>query len=228
MGIAAVHDLRLRVTFRNPTYTGLPGVSKSWLVLKKDAAPISGRQAKCFRFSGYSYDHATGEAILSYDIDGRVLEEKIVFPWAPWPVDASRQAAFYRALELLHLVAGVSYYKAGLAVHMDTGESKIDRIMAGFLNDLYLNGLAEFAYVNGLDLSGLIDFAVNCDATPVVPDQPAEEASSQPGFSYPVDLPTRALVAMGGGKDSLVCLQMLRDAGIEVQPVCVGGFGADW
>ena len=31
------------------------------------------------------------------------------------------------------------------------------------------------------------------------------------------------MVAMGGGKDSLVCLRMLERAGIEVQPICVGG-----
>ncbi len=44
---------------------------------------------------------------------------------------------------------------------MDTGDSKIDTLMASFLNDLYRKGLAEFAYFNRLDLSGLIDFEVN-------------------------------------------------------------------
>jgi hypothetical protein len=41
----------------------------------------------------------------------------------------------------------------------------------------------------------------------------------------PVDLlmPERALVAMGGGKDSLVALHMARQGGFEVQPVAVGG-----
>ncbi|HEY5776393.1 MAG TPA: endonuclease domain-containing protein [Xanthomonadales bacterium] len=193
-------------------------MTQSLLVLQKDATPVSGKQANNFRFSGYHYDPASGEASLCYEVDGLELCEKIVFPWAPWPVDASRQAAFYRALELLHLVAGISYYKAGLAVHIDTGESRLDRVMAEFLNDLYLNGLAEFAYVNQLDLHGLIDFEINTGET-----AGTQDPSWQHPLSYPVDLPERALVAMGGGKDSLVCLQMLRDAGIEVQPVCVGG-----
>ena len=49
-------------------------------------------------------------------------------------------------------------------------------------------------------------------------------SNSEPGSNgIELDLPDRALVAMGGGKDSLVCLQMLRDAGVEVQPACVGG-----
>jgi len=166
------------------------------------------RQANCFSFSSYHYDPASGIATLSYDVDGRTLQEKITFPWAPWPVDASRQAAFYKALELLHLIAGISYYKAGLADQINACENNIDKIMADFLNDLYLQGLGEFAYVNQLDLSGKIKFEVNVDESPAVTS---------------LDLPDRALVAMGGGKDSLVCLQMLRDKGIEVQPVCVGG-----
>jgi hypothetical protein len=53
--------------------------------------------------------------------------------------------------------------------------------------------------------------------------QDSSPDQQSPLGAYPVDLPERALVAMGGGKDSLVCLGMLREAGIEVQPACVGG-----
>lgn len=161
-----------------------------------------------FGFTGREYDSSTGEATLSYDIDGLQICEKIIFPWAPWPVDASRQAAFQQALELLHLIAGISYYKAGLARHINVGEIRLDAALAGFLNHLYLHGLGEFAYLNKLDLSGLIHF---------------EEMTGESRSAMELDMPERALVAMGGGKDSLVCLQMLRDAGVEVQPVCVGG-----
>ena len=182
-----------------------------------------GRQAACFSFADCHYDPGSGAATFSYRVDGTVLQEKINFPRAPWPQDVSRQSAFYRALELLHLVAGISYYKAGLARRIDTGELKIDRLTADFLNELYINGLAEFAYVNQLDLAGLIDFAVNIN------ESTAEEQASDHPFaalgSHTFELPDRALVAMGGGKDSLVCLQMLQFAGIEVQPVCVGGSG---
>jgi len=198
-------------------------VSKSWQVLKKHDIRVSGKQANCFSFVGYQYEPTSGEATLSYDTDGRTLVEKIIFPWAPWPVDASRQAAFFKALELLHLIAGISYYKAGLATRMDTGESQVGQVMAGFLNELYLKGLGEFAYVNRLDLSGLIDFEINIDEAPVREKLRGEIFPAQFSGSYPVDLPDRALVAMGGGKDSLVCLRMLEAAGVEVQPACVGG-----
>jgi len=39
----------------------------------------------------------------------------------------------------------------------------------------------------------------------------------------PLILPERALVAMGGGKDSLVGLDVLQQADMSVMPVCVGG-----
>lgn len=170
------------------------------------------KQAECFSFSDCQYDPASGEARLSYEVDGQALHETITFPWAPWPVDASRQAAFFQALELLHLVAGISYYKAGLARRIDPGKSSIDSAMAAFLNDLYLQGLGEFAHINQLDLSGLINFEINTN-----------KASAGSSTAIDTELPDRALVAMGGGKDSLVCLQMLREAGVEVQPACVGG-----
>lgn len=174
------------------------------------------RRAKCFSFSGYQYDAAGGVATLTYVVDGRTLQEIITFPWAPLPVDAARQAAFFQALELLHLIAGISYYKAGLAQRIDPGENRIDAVVADFLNELYQQGLGEFAYINQLDLSGFINFEVNIKQTP---------GAGLPTGSCAqlLDLPERALVAMGGGKDSLVCLQMIRDAGVEVQPVCVGG-----
>jgi len=172
------------------------------------AAPDKDKRAACFSFTSCEYDPPSGEAVLTYTVDGLSLEERITFPWAPWPVDASRQAAFFKALELLHLVAGISYYKAGLAVNIDPGANRLDNIVAGFLNGLYEQGLAEFAYVNQLDLSGVIHFAANGGTIPT---------------DIELDMPDRALVAMGGGKDSLVCLQMLRSAEVEVQPVCVGG-----
>ena len=168
----------------------------------------SGRQASRFSFSGHHYDAVTGEATLAYDVDGQSMVETITFPWAPWPTDASRQAAFFQALEVLHLIVGISYYKAGLARHIDLAGCRVEEPLAGFLNELYQQGLAEFAYVNELDLSGLIKFEANTNTAPAARD---------------LDLPERALVAMGGGKDSLVCLQLLRDAGVEVQPACVGG-----
>ena len=169
---------------------------------------LGGLKADCFRFLNCSFEARTGEAVLAYAFDdGEPLYERIVFPLAPWPGDASRQAAFRRALELLHLVAGVSYYKTCVPAQMDPVDHRLDADLAAFLRQLYVRGLGEFAYLNAVDLQPRVNFPVNATRAP----RPLD-----------LDLPERALLAVGGGKDSLVSLEMLREAGLEVQPAWVG------
>jgi hypothetical protein len=149
-----------------------------------------------------------GVAHLVYRFDkGPDLVESFHFPYSPWPPEASRQAAFTQALQLLHLIVGISYYKAGLCPELGFDGSQPDPQLAGFLTDLYSQGLAEFAYVNELNLAGKARF----------------EGRGVPPGAHSLILPDRALVAMGGGKDSLVGLGLLIEAGLEVQPICVGG-----
>ena len=74
------------------------------------------REARWFQFTRCSYDPVEAVVRLVYRFDnGPELTEHIRFPHAPWPPEPSHQAAFERALHILHLVAGVSYYKAGLS-----------------------------------------------------------------------------------------------------------------
>jgi hypothetical protein len=172
-------------------------------------------RAERFQFLEHRYDPHTGVATLAYGFGrGAPLVETITFPYAPWPEDPARQAAFLRALGLLHLVAGVSYYKAALPPVIDAGEQVLDARLAAFLENTWTEGLAEFAHVNELDLSGRIRF-------PVASGTDTETARGM-SLAEPLELPARALVAIGGGKDSLVSLEWLRETGIEVQPVTVG------
>ncbi len=161
-----------------------------------------------FQFLEQVHDPATGELRLSYRFDeGTVLEERIVFPYAPWPSDASRQRAFDAAASALHLIAGVSYYKACVPPRMELGDHLLSPPLAQLLQQVYVDGLAEFALAHKLNLRERVNF---------------EPSRAQSPGSAPLGLPDRALVAIGGGKDSLVSLDLLRRAGVEVQPVCVG------
>ncbi len=165
------------------------------------------RKARCFEFTRCEFDPLRGVASLVYRFDnGPELIERIRFPYAPWPPEASRQAAFEQALYLLHLVAGVSYYKAGLSHEMRFAQRDPDPELAAFLTELYVQGLGEFAYINQVDLVSRISFP----------------GTGAPTVAIDLILPQRALHAMGGGKDSLVGLRLLQQAGIEVQPVCIG------
>ena len=118
--------------------------------------PGDPRQAKAFRFVRAAY--AQGEAQLVYAFDkGPELIERIAFPDAP-SLAPERQTAFDAALRLLHLIAGVSYYKAGVPGEIVVEGAPLDTATAALLDELYLHGLAEFAYQNKLELRGRISF----------------------------------------------------------------------
>ena len=70
---------------------------------------------RSFRFVRCSLDADTGVARLVYAFDdGPELTETVTIPGAPFMLDAQREAAAQRALRLLHLITGVSYYKAAV------------------------------------------------------------------------------------------------------------------
>ena len=70
---------------------------------------------RAFRFVRCTFDAETGIARLVYAFDdGPELVEAVTVPGAPFALDAARADAVQRALRLLHLVAGISYYKAAV------------------------------------------------------------------------------------------------------------------
>ena len=163
------------------------------------------RNARRFRFVRRGYADGVATLVYAFD-DGPELVERITFPDAP-AVAAERRAAFDAALDVLHLVAGVSYYKAGVPPDIVVESSALDAPMAAFLDALYLHGLGEFAYHNKLDLRGRIAFL------------PSEQKASG---AAQVGLPRRALVPIGGGKDSLVSVELLKSANEPATAVWVG------
>ena len=162
-----------------------------------------------FRFVRCRFSADTGVAELAYAFDhGPELVETVTVPGAPFALEPARVAAVERALRLLHLIAGVSYYKAAVPGEIRIDSYTIDAATAALLEQVYLNGLGEFAYRNGLDLRGRIRF----------PFDPALATAAAPALG----LGERALVAIGGGKDSLVSIEALRAASVEQVVTWIG------
>jgi hypothetical protein len=163
---------------------------------------------RTFRFVRCGFDPATGIARLVYAYDdGPELVETITVPGAPFDLTGARAQAAESALRLLHLIAGVSYYKAAVSERILIDDYAIDADTAALLELIYLNGLGEFAYRNGLDLHERIRFPH------------AGPAAAAPALG----LREHALVAIGGGKDSLVSIEALRTLGIEQTVTWIGG-----
>jgi len=162
-----------------------------------------------FRFVRCEFDATSGIARLVYAFDdGPELVETITVPGAPFALEGARASAVERALQLLHLIAGVSYYKAAVPKAIRIDAYSIDGETAALLEDIYVHGLGEFAYRNGLDLHGRIRFP---------------HGGSPSASAPPLGLREHALVAIGGGKDSLVSIEALRNLGIAQTVTWIGG-----
>ncbi len=165
-------------------------------------------QVACFRFVGCDFSADTGVARLVYAFDdGPQMVETVTIPGAPFQLDGERAAAVQRALQLLHLIAGVSYYKAGVPETVRIDSYSVDAETAALVESIYLNGLGEFAYRNGLNLRGRFRLPVQ----------------GEPTAAPALGLRPHALVAIGGGKDSLVSIEALRRAGVDETVTWIGG-----
>lgn len=164
---------------------------------------------RAFRFVRCSFDAETGVARLVYAFDeGPELTETVTIPGAPFALDATRAQAVEHAVRLLHLITGVSYYKAAVPNEIRIEGYAIDAATAVLMEQVYVHGLGEFAYRNGLSLHGRVRF-------PVAAQAPAPAAAA--------GLREHALVAIGGGKDSLVSIEALRGAGVDQTVTWIGG-----
>ena len=152
-----------------------------------------------FICEAYRFEQATGALSLRYAFDtGQRFEEHIVFPVGARQLTAQEGEALDRLFRMLLLACGVSYYKAFAPARLTCGAFPIDRPTVAFFTDFYVNGLAEFAYRNGIDLASRLHIAVD-----------AIDAPSAIGLA----LPRRTCVPVGGGKDSIVTIECLKQAG---------------
>lgn len=143
-----------------------------------------------FNFLDYEFDAAAKQLQLHYGYDELRFTESYRFDFEFAAYDP---AALDRAIQLLFLIAGVSYYKLyappAIAIH----KGQVDAQLSRFLSKTYQKGLGEFFYVNQLDPHRTITFPVNHDDL-----LPLPAAGSG------------AIVGIGGGKDSLVSIEILR------------------
>lgn len=146
-----------------------------------------------FIFKAYSFDKTSKTLTLNYGFDEQLnFSEQYKFDFDF--VDFNDEQ-LDRACRLLFLLAGISYYKAYLPPKISLGGLTISRSLSKFLSQTYQNGLGEFFYVNHLDPNTTIEF-------------PAETDETEPNLSSTT--PSGLLVGIGGGKDSLLSVEILR------------------
>ena len=146
-----------------------------------------------FRYESARLDPGRGLLSCRYSLGDREFCERVTFdPGGSWGDPAVGEAA-----RLVFLLAGVSYYKTAAPPVIDLGHTGVTDAERRFLRSFYLDGLGEFAYRNGLDLSGLRI------------EGPARPEGDHPAAGPPA-APSRPLVPFGGGIDSIVTVEHVR------------------
>lgn len=161
------------------------------------------RQYSTFHFSSYSWNHHAGKITLKYSLDNEIFFEETIL--LPEPVSDERlkekEWEIERLLFALHLIGGVSYYKTCLPKTMKIESGGLSRAQAKFWNLVYEKGLGEFFYKNDIDFRGLVNFPA---------DLVEEEKPPAIRKKIVVKPISRILVPIGGGKDSMVTVELLR------------------
>lgn len=176
---------------------------------RSDSSSFDPASIRRFRFVDRRFDAASATVFLEYALDDSVrFVEEIEFPGARAPSDTAGRAALERTVEALHLAAGVSYYKAAAPPEIVVERGSLSPAAAAFFRELYVQGLGEFAYRNQIDLREQLEF-------------PAAGADRQ---AIELDLPRRTAVPVGGGKDSVVTIEALKEGGEPMALISVGDF----
>lgn len=153
-------------------------------------------------------DFADGTATFRYGLDGLSFTETLSFS-PGYASDAARSNAFRKLLDLTALVLGVSYYKLKAPYEIDAHALRLTEAERAFGLDIYENGLGEFYARNRLERFGRLELTATSDESVI---------------TAPV-LQSRALLPIGGGKDSLVSVALLEEAGIDFTPFAVNPRG---
>ena len=175
------------------------------------ATPSQARRGQEFRYESYRLDPASGLLSCRYSLDGQAFEERVTFS-SPGPVPRWDSPAVAAAARLIFLLAGVSYYKTAAPPVISMGGTALTPRERAFLRAFYLDGLGEFGYRNGIDLSGLRIEGPEAEQIPAAGTGPAGTGPAGPGPAQPPAAGTRrALVPFGGGIDSIVTVELVRD-----------------
>jgi hypothetical protein len=149
-------------------------------------------RADRFIYEGYEIDAPGRRVVCDYSLGPHRFTEEIRFDV---PANADDEGAAWdspavdAAARILFLLAGISYYKTGAPPVVDLGSTATTEDERAFLRTFYVEGLGEFAYRNGLDLTGIEV------AGPEAGEHRLAGTALRPGHP---------LVPFGGGIDSIV------------------------
>ena len=178
-----------------------------------------------FYYHGYETRWEKDRLLITYDFEIEGLSS--FAPQWVFPLDCSEdEGAESRVTEemifSLGMVELVSYWKITCSPEVYVEAGKLDPQQIRWWKHLYFNGLGEFFYVNGIqEAEGENFMEIRCQC----PDQEAP-ASFRKGSPAWENSRKGFLVPIGGGKDSAVTLELLKQGGNLVYGYIINPRGA--
>lgn len=155
------------------------------------------------------FDPATGKASFAYGVAGLRFVETLDLPDGADTM-AAASSSFLKLLDLTAIVLGVSYFKLKAPFEIVAPNIALSEAERAFTIDVYENGLGEFYARNNLMRFGKLSIHAPHDSEALRAAQ---------------TLPNRTLLPIGGGKDSLVSVDLLAHTGVEFSPFAVNPKG---
>jgi UDP-N-acetylmuramoylalanine--D-glutamate ligase len=167
-------------------------------------------KATQFIFVDYALEPEERRAVFRYEIafesrPSLTFSDSVVFP-REFSLDEIPSGLLRNALHSLHLMLGISYYKLYCPPEIVLLTDPLSKEQADFWNTIYGRGLGEFYYRNGIDPNIVIRF-------------PYDESVFT--HSYAFQRKDRSLVGIGGGKDSIVVGELLKERGDDFSALLI-------
>lgn len=158
-------------------------------------------QSLKFIFESVEWNQNTSSIICKYKLESDSNEiknfvEKIYLPENfKIPISVNKKNLFFQLLTDIHLILGISYWKLYCPSKIKIKSCSLSKKQSEFWNKVYTTGLGEFYFRNNILPIPEVSF-------------PFEENLIE--NTIKLDLNESAIVAIGGGKDSIVSIEMLK------------------
>lgn len=170
---------------------------------------------KKFTFGSYKLDTNRSIIEFNYSVDfpknKRVTYKDMLWIPAATPEmwEKVNPALLQKLLENLTLILGINYWKIHCAPKIVIEQFDLSHDQAIFWNNLYTNGLAEFFFRSQIDFRNLVSF-------------PYSETGATKNSPIKISDSNKILLTNGGGKDSIVSAEILKEHGIPFDLYTLG------
>ncbi len=167
-------------------------------------------QFSFFEYQSYSFKVVDGnlEASFVFNLDGKIFfKPKIYIPSREF-YNLQKENEIANFVFHMGMVELVSYWKATCSSNVLITPHGLNMHQVSWWKKLYFHGLGEFFYLNNINVD--IDSFMNLSST----------GSNISPISRKLT-ENKVLVPIGGGKDSIVSLELLKPSSIEVVPLIV-------